>query len=424
MSATYYSANTRSVYNLPAFQPPYTQITESLSYMSEFSGQLQWSHAWSQTSQLDLILYYTASQIEDVMTTDDRQIFDIEFQHPFTWGSRHAMVWGIGYRRTSDALRDGVAAFLPDERTENLINGFVQDDITLVHDRLRAIIGAKVESNDYTGTELQPNARFVWTPRSRHTVWGAYSRAIRTPSRAETGIFYDVRIEPPFSGQNPSPLPMLLRALGTANLPAEKLDAFELGYRAQPFTSFSIDLATFLNEYDNLRSYNLGEPVVDMAAAVPHVLLPSYFGANTAGQTWGAELAMQWRLSDSWQLYSAYNYLDSDLHAKSSEIVETVDYSTLRSPQHQLSLRSSTNVTRNLESDFWLKYTDGIPELDIHSHWNLDVRFGWRMVSSIELSVVGQNLLQTERVDFLPLWIYTSTAAVQRGIYAKISWWF
>jgi hypothetical protein len=71
-----------------------------------------------------------------------------------------------------------------------------------------------------------------------------------------------------------------------------------------------------------------------------------------------------------------------------------------------------------------VKYTDGISELDIPAHWNLDVRVGWRVVAGMELEVVGQNLLHTEQVEFLPLWIYTNAAAVQRGLYGKVSWWF
>src|SRR5207245_502127 len=98
--------------------------------------------------------------------------------------------------------------------SRQLFGGFVQDEIALVKDRLRLTLGTKIEHNDYTGFEIEPSGHLAWTPTPRQTVWGAISRAVRTPSRIDREFF--VPGNPPF-----------LLAGGT-DFVSEKLLAYEL----------------------------------------------------------------------------------------------------------------------------------------------------------------------------------------------------
>jgi len=41
-------------------------------------------------------------------------------------------------------------AFSPANRTMQLYNGFVQDEITLIPDRLKLTVGTKLEHNDFS----------------------------------------------------------------------------------------------------------------------------------------------------------------------------------------------------------------------------------------------------------------------------------
>ena len=56
-----------------------------------------------------------------------------------------------------------------------VFSALLQDEFTLVKDRLRLTLGTKVEHNDYTGFEMQPSARLLWTPgdggEERHRVY-------------------------------------------------------------------------------------------------------------------------------------------------------------------------------------------------------------------------------------------------------------
>ena len=52
----------------------------------------------------------------------------------------------------------------------------------------QVIAGSKLLDNNYTGAELEPTARLVWTPSARHTAWAAATHAVRTPSDIEEGL--------------------------------------------------------------------------------------------------------------------------------------------------------------------------------------------------------------------------------------------
>ena len=46
-------------------------------------------------------------------------------------------------------------------------------------------VGSKLEHNSFTGFKIEPSVRIAWYPDNMQTVWGAVSRAVRTPSVQE-----------------------------------------------------------------------------------------------------------------------------------------------------------------------------------------------------------------------------------------------
>lgn len=68
------------------------------------------------------------------------------------------------------------------------MSGFVQDDIALIPDRLRLTLGVKLEHNDHTENELQPNLRLLWQMNRDTTFWAAISRALGTPRPQSVGL--------------------------------------------------------------------------------------------------------------------------------------------------------------------------------------------------------------------------------------------
>jgi iron complex outermembrane receptor protein len=196
--------------------PPYLK-TFTGSTFSTANLLTRWKRKISATSDLSLQLYYDYSNNRAPDMREIRNTVDVDLQHRFALGARHDIVWGLGYRNTrGDFSADSLVTLDPSRRGDELFSGFVQDDIVLVPDRLHLILGSKLEHNDYTGVEVQPSGRLIWTPDERHTFWGAISRAVRTPSWVETDGRVPSAILPPLTPKIPLSCPPPSPSPGTA----------------------------------------------------------------------------------------------------------------------------------------------------------------------------------------------------------------
>src|SRR5207237_7007236 len=109
--------------------------------------------------------YYDRTERDAAIFTERRNTIDFDAQHRFALGSRNEVIWGMGYRWTSDEVGGSqTIVFTPANDSVNLFSAFVQDEVTLVRDRLKLTLGTKLEHNDFTGFELEPGARLLWTP--------------------------------------------------------------------------------------------------------------------------------------------------------------------------------------------------------------------------------------------------------------------
>jgi len=52
------------------------------------------------------------------------------------------------------------------------------------------------------------------------------------------------------------------------------------------------------------------------------------------------------------------------------------------------------------------------------------LRLGWDIRPGIELSLIGQNLLDSRHTEFLPDFISTQPTEVERSIYGRVIWSF
>lgn len=379
----------------------------------------RWTHSISDESSFSFQIFYDRTVRDTEIIREDRDTFDVDFQHRFSLGDRHGIVWGGGYRVTSDAIENTFdVALNPDERTAHLFGAFVQDEISLIEKTLSLTLGSKFEHNDFTGFEIQPSGRLLWSPHERHSVWAAVSRAVRTPSRADD----DVRLnqKPPF----PAP-GTIVSILGDRSFDSEELIAYELGYRVQPHAKLSFDLATFYNEYDNLRGLQPGTPYGEGSPAPPHAVVPAFISNNLKGETYGAELTANWQMLDWWRWSANYTYLQLQIHADGTP-PDVASERTIEgsSPHHQVSLRAKMDLPFDIELDGMARYVDNLAAPGVSSYISLDLRFGWRPTENLEFSLVGQNLLDSQHQEFAPTFIATQSAEIERAVYAKVTWNF
>jgi iron complex outermembrane receptor protein len=393
--------------------------------VSENSGgnlQLNWTRKLSALEQYNVQTYFDRTNREDRVTSEQRDTFDIEFRHYFPLTERQQLSWGSGYRHTRDTLepRPGSSvSFHPQSRSDTTWSAFLQDEIAMVPDKLTAIVGTKLEHNNYTGWEWQPTLRLSWMQDKNTSIWGAVSRAIRTPSRVEE----DARIAIPV-------YPVGQTLLGNTQLDSEELMAYELGLRRQFTERLSLDATIFYDSYDNLRSIEFQEIT---APDIPPYYLPgvapgmvwavSQVGNGFRGHSYGLEVSADWLVNDHWKLSGSYSWLDLTIdHRPGSNDTLTPPIEGAV-PEHQFQLRSRWNIAHDLEFDTTVYFVDELKDLDVSAYTRLDLRLGWHPSPELETSLVLQNVLDSKHPEYQED-EGLSPRQVERGIFAQVNWKF
>ncbi|MDA2937284.1 TonB-dependent receptor [Acidobacteria bacterium AH-259-A15] len=380
----------------------------------------RWNRDLSDTSQIEFQVYYDRTERQEATPGEVRDTFDLDFQHRFAPGKGQGIVWGLGYRVSTDKT-DGTftLSFDPESRTDHLFSGFIQDEIMFIGDRLHLTLGSKFEHNDYTGLEVQPSMKFLWAFHDRQTLWGAVSRADRTPSRTHANIRINAAVFPGQGGLT------LLSIFGNQNQKSEHLLAYELGYRSRPGQRISIDIATFYHRYHDLQSTEPSDPFFESSPTPPHLVVPLNFDNKLEGATYGAELSTNWHPTSLWRLSAGYSWLQVQLRPDPSSRDSGAELAEGTSPEHQFSVRSHLNLPRNLKLDTALYYVDRLATLNVPSYVRLDTRLGWHRSDAIAMSIGLQNLLDDRHLEFVDMHSrYKSPTQVKRSVYGKITWRF
>ncbi len=357
----------------------------------------RWSRSLSPSSGVQLEFYYDRAQRNQPGEYNDRlDTYDLDFQHRFTLGRRHAIVWGAGYRRMEDDFQSGRIIILPQRQTLETLNAFVQDSIILVPDRLQLTVGGKAERNRYTGSEAQPSVRLAWRPSGRQTYWAAVSRAVRTPSRLDRDRFFPRQIA------------------GSPNFDSEVLVAWEMGARLQPHDRISLTLAPFFHDYEGIRSVEF---------AGPGATLPLELGNGQMAESYGVELTAHYEVNESWRLHAGLTELrvniepEPESRDRSFGALESVD------SERYASLRTSWQISADWDAWANLRYASAITNrfAGVPAYLELDARIGWSPSPRWEISVTGQNLLNAHHAEYGDP---TMRHQVERRIFGMLQWSF
>ncbi len=361
----------------------------------------KWSHTLSERSSLAAHLYYDRTH-RDIprLFGEDLDTYDVDLQHATRLGARHDVVWGLGYRLINDrVVNTDSLAFLPAHVARQWFTGFVQDEIALVTNRLHVALGTKIEHNDYSGFEIQPSGRVSWTPSPSGTLWAAVSRALRTPSRIDRELF--------FPGQAPYFL------AGGPDFHSEEELAYEVGYRHQQ-GSVALSVATFYSRYHGLRS---------LEQVNPPTPVPLVIGNGQDGESYGAELTADYRVTDRWRLRAGYTELRVHVWPNPGSTDRSRGATESQIPDRQFLLLSSVDLPGHLGLAGWFRAIDDINNQLVPAYAELNATLTWQPTSNLDLSLVGQNLLHDQHREF-----GASTSPtrrdIERGVYGAIAWRF
>ncbi len=407
-----YYTETSGLYDSAIFTPPFRETDHIRNYDNGGDVLARWTHHFSSTSELTIQSYYDHINrgLGDLKLTEDTE--DIDLQHRFALGARNDVIWGLGYRHiVNDLLPSSTLSLNRERNSYDLYTAFLQDQITLLPDRLSLILGSKFEHNDFTDYEIQPNARLLWTPGKKQTVWASVSRAVRTPSPLDTEESFTAAVVQP----SPFSPPVEVVYKGVPTLQSETVIAYELGYRVEPAQNLSLDIATFYNVYSRLEGSIPTTPYFQDG----HIVEPVVTMNSQHGTSYGLEASVQWKVNDRWRLSASYSWLHMRLHPDLGQ--------DDNSPENQFQIRSYVDLPYHLEFNSSLAYVDRIitalPPARIPAYVRLDLGLVWHVTKSIDVGVWGQNLLDNHRPEYSNL-LSTSLTEIPRSVIGKITFSF
>jgi iron complex outermembrane recepter protein len=361
-----------------------------------FNLMARWDRDLDGGGHLQLQSYFDHTSRDIPGTFDERRdTFDIEFQHDFAAGARQRIIWGAGFRITDDELDNTTfASFIPAERTDETISLFLQDDISLRPDKLILTVGAKVEHNDYTDYELQPNVRLTWLVSERQSAWAAVSRAVRIPARLNTDLVLFAPIPVPGFTE-----PLYFNAIGSKDFEAEELIATEAGYRLGYGENLSFDLSLFHHDYEKLQTQELGA-ITPVGNPVEYFLLPATLENGMQGESYGGTLVATWQPLDAWRLQFQYAYLNLKLGLEPGSTDSGAPAVAGNSPEHQAAVHSFLELPRKFDLFTSVRYVDELPNLGVPDRTAVDLSLGWRPLENLRTSLTVRNLNDDEHLEF------------------------
>jgi iron complex outermembrane recepter protein len=402
------------------YTPPYEQLIDDTAYLSGGNILGRWRRVFGEGNDLQLQAYYDRTNRREPNIIDNRNTSDIDFMDRFRLPERQQISWGLGARAVqayNPVVVPGLQ-FLPTERWDKLFTAFLQDEIEAVPNRLTFTLGTKFIRTNFTGWQLEPSGRLLWTPTDKQSLWASFTHALRTPSDAEKN-FYLLG----YGGMGPGNLPFFARFNPNPKFKSEELNGYELGYRQLLVRKVYVDVAGFYNHYSDLFSEDITGPIsIQTTPPPPYYLLPADFGNGLLGTTKGFEIAPEWRPFNSWRLGASYSYLQMDLRkSPTSQDIGTAPIVERSSPRHQVTAQSLFDFKKRFNVDLTYRYVSALPPEKVLGYSTGDARFAWQFSQRFQLSVVGQNLFQphhyeSDGEDAGPL------VGIKRSVYGQVTW--
>lgn len=314
---------------------------------------------------------------------------------------RHDWQVGADALVSRDRITSGTTvSIVPPERTYYTNSLYASDTITLVPRRWVATVGAQLQWAVFSGLDVQPTARLAWTPTADTTIWGAISRAVRTPVRLDAGLHSEVNGTVFFHG-NPG-------------LKSEDVIAEELGIRHRFSQRLAVDLAMFVNDYHHVRTYESATPV--------YRALPWTFGNSMHAHSTGAEVTVLYQPWSRLFLKASYRYLDLRLHKNAGSGDFLNGLFEANDPRHVGSLTARLNPAPHWTLDATVRGTSGLPQPAMRGYVTCDARVAWSPDANWEVAVVGQNLSDAQHPEFVTP--NSSNEEVARSVTIKATWRF
>ncbi len=378
--------------NTASMTPPFSSglNTDQSATGANLLGRWTKDHDSGSLSTLQASVAYLDGDSQQ--TIQERTQIDVFYQHESALSESQTLVWGLAARHTDVHFEDTDFIQWDANRHDQHYSGFIQNQIQLT-EKTTLTAGIKLEDNAFTGLEFQPSLRAAYFLSEDTTFWSSISRAIQTPSEVYRGarVFYQF-IPDQGSGFDTS---VVLNPDDSDT--SESVLSFEAGMRTKLAEKGSLDISTFLNDYQNVRGAIFGTPFATGASTME---MPLFFKGVGEFRTFGIEVASTYALTPDLVARGSYTYthVDESYDDPSQVIPWTFDSST---PKHIAHVGLSYNIAADWEFDantyFVSRTSTRGAEID---PWiRADVRLGWQPTDGVTITVAGQGLFHDDEKE-------------------------
>lgn len=410
--------------------PPYSSYQANNAATHGGNLLVRWDKAQGSGTETSVQAYYDQTQFDALFSGANTQTFDLDFQQRVHPHGSHDVIWGANYRHIqNDATSTSQIAFNPSAMAYHNASLFLQDEITVVPERLHLILGAKEEYSYFGGWQFQPSVKALWTPSETNTLWVSAANASRTPSLIESqsaSIAVAVRppLQSPFNPFNPLTYPTQVLVNGSKALSAETVTAYEAGLRTQWSEALSTDLAVYSNTYQNIIQWAPVNPYPYVAAApvaqpVPHLVIPLTY-SNAPSTTWvqGIEASANWFVTPGARAQVGYTY--TKISAPPWDGFN-YNYAEL-TPMTQAFVRYQVDTGGNSKLGVSVRFVGELTATGyaVPAHTTADVNYDCIIEKGVRLAVSAQGLLQSQHAEFIVPG--QPASEIPRSIYAKLIW--
>ena len=272
----------------------------------------------------------------------------------------------------------------------------MQDTIALT-DSVDLSIGLKAERDSFSGWNPLPDVRLAWRPGGRSLLWGAASRAIRSPTPFDTDVVEKVGTTVFLTGND--------------SFDPERVDTYEIGYRLQPTPNLTFATSVFYNVYDDLRT-------IEPASSTQ--FLPLRWDNLMEGDTYGFEAWAKWQVTPWWRVTPGLRLLRKKLRFSAGASTLLGVEQAGNDPKSQASLTSSMDLGANVTFDTTLRYVDELPSPALQSYYELSASVRWYAWRHLEVALSGFNLMNPRHQEYPS----PSGEFIRRSVIAQAQWRF
>lgn len=338
-------------------------ISPNLIETDSFFFLYQGDYDYGTNDKLSWLAYYDYSDRSSSISDEQRKVSHIEFNNQLGF-SAHEISFGAYARQIRDKTRSDSSFKLdPAARDVDIYSLFLQHKWQPSDADLSIVSGIRYEHNDDTGWEYNPTIRAAYQASPNATIWSAWTRSVRTPSRFNSDALLDFGFfQVPLAAQH---------------LAASVTHSYEAGIRQLLTQQSSIDLSLFLDRQDD-----------PLASATPT--------GTVRNKYLGAELEYTYRPSTTWQLMASFSYLDSqpDKVTNINTSNHHVWAGKLRSHAKLTDQVTWTNIVM-----FDKGLPTGLPNDDFKDILRIDTNVLWEVTESMEIQFSLQNLLDQTHIE-------------------------